>query len=1013
MYIFNMKIYHFINKNNNNAKRYILSTIIKRNFSSQKHSIPTSIDAVVVGGGSLGTSCLYHLQKLGINTILLEKDKLTAGTTWHSAGMLWRLRPSDIDIELHAYTREMCKQLEIETDENTFSENGGLFIACNKERQTEYIRLHETGKYYGIESTILKPHDIVDIHPLINVDDVIGGIYSPGDGTIDPTGIVNAYAKGAKKLGGQIFENVSVCDITTETSMLNPNRKQIQSITTSNGDIINCNMIVNACGAWSNSIANMADVELPLLSMKHAYVVTESLPGMNPSLPNVRDHDLSIYLKTQGDAMAIGGYETNPEFHHVDSSFSFGLYDLDWDTFGQNLSGHVQRCPSINTVGIKSTVCGPESFTPDHKPLVGPVKGIDGYYNCNGFNSMGMMLGGGIGKELALWMKTGSPSLDLFSFDSMRFHPDCVQNKKWVKDRTHESYAKTYSIIFPHDEPLAGRNIRKSALHEELIKNGCVHQSRHGYERPGWFTSLENNNNNNDNNNNNETSNYHQHACKSYDYYGAYEGDNELFRLIGNSNDHYEQEVHDSGIKAHKEHLYLNHIEGECTFNWPNAHTLIKEECHAVRNSVAIFDQSYFGKFYLSGKDALKSLQYICSANMDLKCGKKGQVVYTTLCNYNGGVEADLTVTNCGNDTFYIAAGGNTMTKDYDWIDKHLYAFCHNNTSNDGGKNMMSTNTPNIDLKLVDRSNDMTMISIQGPYSRKVLELCCNNEDDNNINSTFSNETFPFTTMRFINFQGIESPVMCLRLTFVGETGFELHVENKDAKTIYDLIKTRGANHGIKDAGYRSIDSLSAEKNYRHWHSDLSNKDTPMEAGIGFTASMDVNFIGRDALLKRHKNGLQRKLICLTLNDGTIPLHGVETIWREDVCMGIVKSTAFGHTIGKSIVYGYVDLDTLRNTNQMRPEKITKKWLKNGNWFVGSNEVKYSATFVDGASYDPKNEKILYNNVDYEMDKYTMKFWGGLSMDTIRTMDKSTMLFWSGVILVSLDRILCLQILVF
>ena len=207
MYIFNMKIYHFINKNNNNAKRYILSTIIKRNFSSQKQSIPTSIDAVVVGGGSLGTSCLYHLQKLGINTILLEKDKLTAGTTWHSAGMLWRLRPSDIDIELHAYTREMCKQLEIETDENTFSENGGLFIACNKERQTEYIRLHETGKYYGIESTILKPHDIVDIHPLINVDDVIGGIYSPGDGTIDPTGIVNAYAKGAKKLGGQIFEN--------------------------------------------------------------------------------------------------------------------------------------------------------------------------------------------------------------------------------------------------------------------------------------------------------------------------------------------------------------------------------------------------------------------------------------------------------------------------------------------------------------------------------------------------------------------------------------------------------------------------------------------------------------------------------------------------------------------------------------------------------------------------------------------------------------------------------------
>lgn len=169
---------------------------------------------------------------------------------------------------------------------------------------------------------------------------------------------------------------------------------------------------------------------------------------MPADLPNVRDHDLSVYLKTQGDAMAIGGYEQNPEFwHDVDPNFHFGLFDLDWDTFGQNLEGHMARCPAIAEAGIKSTVCGPESFTPDHKPLVGPQPGVRGFFNACGFNSMGMMLGGGIGREVAAWIDQGAPDVDIFSFDCARYHPDTVRDSKWVFDRTHESYAKTYSIV--------------------------------------------------------------------------------------------------------------------------------------------------------------------------------------------------------------------------------------------------------------------------------------------------------------------------------------------------------------------------------------------------------------------------------------------------------------------------------------------------------------------------------------------------------------------------------------
>ena len=408
-----------------------------RQLSSQQ--LPSSADVVVIGGGSIGTSALLHLQSLGLNAILLERHQLTSSTTWHSAGMLWRLRPSDVDIELHAYTRDLIKTLEIEQDAvgSAWKENGGLFIASNKERMIEYERLAETGKYFGIDSYVCSPNETKEVHPLVATDDVYASLHSPGDGTIDPTGVVTAYAKAAKLKGGKIYENTGVSSIETEDiTGIGGSSKVVRAVITSNGERIETPWVVNACGAWSNEIANMVDCKLPLLAMKHAMVITEGIPGMHGGLPNVRDHDLSIYLKTQGDAMCIGGYETNPEFwNDVSPDFSFGLFDLDWETFGQNLEGHMKRCPSIETVGIKSTVCGPESFTPDHKPLVGPQPGVRGMFNACGFNSMGMMLGGGIGKEIAHWIVNDTPSLDLFSFDCARYHPDTITNTKWVRSK--------------------------------------------------------------------------------------------------------------------------------------------------------------------------------------------------------------------------------------------------------------------------------------------------------------------------------------------------------------------------------------------------------------------------------------------------------------------------------------------------------------------------------------------------------------------------------------------------
>jgi sarcosine dehydrogenase len=372
--------------------------------------------------------------------------------------MLWRLRPAEIDIILNNYTRDLIIQLEKEqgTEGSAWTENGGLFIANNAERLAEYERLAETGKCFGIEQVrMLEPKEVLDVHPLMNVDDVYGALHSPTDGTIDPTGVVTAYAKAAKDLGGKIFENMRVSGIETEeycSISASTARTRVTGVRTECGHLIETSNIVNASGAWSNAVSAMVGAPLPLRALKHAFVVTESIAGMHGALPNVRDHDYSIYLKAQGDGMCIGGYEGNPEFWtDVDrADFSFGLFDLDWETFDQNITGALHRCPAIETTGIKSTVCGPESFTPDHKPLVGPQPGVLGMYQACGANSMGMMLGGGIGREMAEWITTGSPSIDMFAFDPSRFHPDTgthtlytIHSYTLLVHSTHTLYSPT------------------------------------------------------------------------------------------------------------------------------------------------------------------------------------------------------------------------------------------------------------------------------------------------------------------------------------------------------------------------------------------------------------------------------------------------------------------------------------------------------------------------------------------------------------------------------------------
>jgi sarcosine dehydrogenase len=313
-----------------------------------------------------------------------------------------------------------------------------------------------------------------------------------------------------------------------------------------------------------------------------------------------------------------------------------------------------------------------------------------------------------------------------------------------------------------------------------------------------------------------------------------------------------------------------------------------------------------------------------------------GSVAYTALCNERGGVMCDLTFTKLSEDKFYIAAGGSTSTHDWRWISSRLVESGYN-------------------ASLRDATDEYAMISVQGPYSRQLLKDI--------VDVPLDDEHIPFSSCRHARIAGHE--LMVLRLTFVGELGFELHIPSESAVAVYEAIMgvaDRFSAGGIKiaNSGYRAIDSCSAEKGYRHWHADLTNKDTPFEAGIGFVAlaklKTDTPFLGREALEKQRAEGLKRKLVCLTLDEArpASPLHGRETIWRNGECVGFVKSTAFGFSIGKQIAYGYVDAP---DGKPLKPKDFNA-WLKEGTFKIGDRGDLRPATFQIKAPFDPSNLRI-------------------------------------------------------
>ncbi|RNL60799.1 FAD-dependent oxidoreductase [Nocardioides marmoriginsengisoli] len=445
---------------------------------------PSRAQVVVIGGGIVGTSVAYHLTKLGVtDVVVLEQGKLSGGTTWHAAGLVGQLRPTDAMTKLIQYSTQLYATLEEETGLGTgWKRCGSLSVARTEERMTSLMRTLATARAFGVEAERLTPAEAGEKWPLMRTDDLVGAVWLPGDGKANPTDLTQALARGARSHGAIVCEDTQVTDLEMAGN-------RITGVRTQNG-LIECDTVVNCAGQWAAQIGAMAGVKVPLHSVEHFYVVTDPIEGVHRDLPVMRDQDGYIYFKEEVGGLVMGGFEPDAKPwvgpYDIPDPFVFQLLEDDWEQFAILMENAITRVPALETAGMKKLYNGPESFTPDNNFIMGEAVECPNMYVLAGFNSTGIASAGGAGMAMAEWIVAGEPDRDLWPVDIRRFAP-FNSNETWLRERTKETLGLHYAIPWPNKEPDTGRPLRRSPIHHLLDDSGAVMGNRNGWERPNWF----------------------------------------------------------------------------------------------------------------------------------------------------------------------------------------------------------------------------------------------------------------------------------------------------------------------------------------------------------------------------------------------------------------------------------------------------------------------------------------------------------------------------------------------
>ena len=814
-------------------------------------TVPDRAQVVVVGGGIVGCSIAYHLTRRDItDLVVLEQNTLTAGTTWHAAGLVSQLKSTHSLTKLATYSARLFEELEDETGQATgYRTPGSLSVADNEERWEEILRGATMAEGVGVETRVLDLDEAAERWPHMRTDDLVGALYIPRDGQTSPVDTTMALAKGAKARGATVIENVAVTRLKAADGPDGSTR--VTGVVTEHGEI-EAEIVVLATGMWTRHLAAQIGVNVPLQACEHFYIVTEPIEGLDLGTPTLRDPGNYTYFKEETGKIMAGFFEPRGKIWRTDEiprDFAFGTLPEDWDHVGPIFEAAIHRVPVLGEIGLQLFFNGPEAFTPDGVYYMGEAPEVDNCYVAAGFNSVGIQSAGGVGWALADWIADKHPPMDLNSVDIRRAQP-FQGDEDYLANRISESLGLLYAMHWPFRQYESARGIRHSPLHDRIDAAGAVWGETAGWERPNWFAD--------------------ESQPKAYEYsYGK-------------------QNWHDNMVR----------------------------ECMRVREAVGLFDQTSFAKARVEGPDALDVLNRISVANIDATIHK---AIYTQWCNHNGGIEADLTVTRMSEDGFFVVTAAAAENRDFTWLRRAAV-----------GKDVTITNV----------THDFAMLGVMGPNSRVLLSEL--------TDADLSNEGFPFGWSRRIDVAG--QTCLALRMSYVGELGWELYMLNDNAGAVYDAIVEAGQKHGLVHAGYHAMNSLRLEAGMRHWGHDITDEDTPLEAGLGFAIDWEKgDFVGRDALLAQKDTPRSKRLVQFRIEDPELLTYHDEPLYRDGVVVGRTSSSMWSATQDRCCAMGYVE--------HPDGEAITAGWLDAAEWEtnIGGRRVPVSASIRSW--YDPQNQR--------------------------------------------------------
>lgn len=797
----------------------------------------TEAQVLIIGGGAMGVSLAYHLAKAGWSDVVLtEKNDLTHGSTWHAAGLCTHFAHNATIQALRAHSVRLYRDvLPEETGQSCgFHRSGAMRVTKNPDRMDEFRHVAGLSAFTGYLLEVLTPERIAELHPLARLDGLLGGIYEPDDGHVDPSLATNAMAQVAQRNGVKILRQNPVLSIA---------RDDKDWIVDTPKATIRARQIVNAAGTWGFEIGQMMGVNVPSVPVLHQYLVTDTVPEVAeriaaglPELPMIRDPEESWYLRQERDGLILGPYEKEAQVWSVDGvppEFGAELMPPDLDRVEHIIEAAMARVPALGNGGVKTVVNGPITFTPDANPLIGPAHGVPGVWLLTG-SSMGVMEGGGAGWFLAHWMTHGAPPMDALAVDSRRFGPWADRDFRVAK--AVECFGLQFGVHYPHEERRAGRGLRLSPLHDRMVARGAVMGAAHGWERPNWFSDRPG-----------------DHATESFQ-----------------------------------------------RTNWFEP---VAREVACVTNSVALADLSVFSKYEVTGPETSAFLDTL-GANTPPRKGRIGLIHALTPA---GGVLSEFTVARLAEDHAYLTSAAAAEEIDLDLLRAHAAGF---------------------DVTVSNVTEQLGVIGVMGPKSRAVLGTLI--EADLGAG-------FPWLSVQQITVAGL--PVRALRVSYLGELGWELHAEAQHLPALFDALETAGKPHGIGFYGAYAANSMRLEKGYRGWGADLTTERSPLESGLAaFTKTEGRDFTGRQALLTRPNDW---QSVLLHIEDGPTDPFYSHPVYQGDRIIGIVTSGGFGHRVGHALA-----LALLREPLSVEALSIE---------ILGQHRT---ATVLDRPPFDPDNSRL-------------------------------------------------------